>query len=272
MIMSKPSQPSGVSLVLSLLVMGAIGAVAVALSILILNEVGTTKGINNAMVGFYTAEASVEQAMWLVREGRRLGQDIDVVAQSLVGSGNLGGPGGDDRMAWVRRASSSSAAITFSLRKDESAFFDLYNPVGGNPPRKMSLQCGDCTNGPNIEVSWVGWEPSQGFGGMRKSFPFLFDGSVWAIVFDQGTNPTRFRMQIRAFDAEASNLTFRIYDINDPPSEILIPSQIEIEVSGTFPSGSSRSATQAIRANVPWLLPVSGLYSYVLFSEAALAK
>ena len=269
--MAKKNQ-TGISLVLAILIMGAVSAVAVTLSVLIINEVGTTKGINNAMKAFYAAESAIEQSTWIVREARRTGMTIDATVALLnqTNSGTLE----DTSATWARQATGENQSITVSLRKDESVFLDLYNPQpAGNPPYKIQCEYEENGAGNNLEITWSGWSTTDGFcPETTKVFGVQCDGATFLNLDTPLTcgNPTSYRVQLRAFDGPATNLTLSIFDLNQTPIEI--PSQVKIIANGTYTAGSSLSATQALRADVQWTLPVSGLFSYVLFSEQNLQK
>ncbi|MDP3964759.1 MAG: pilus assembly PilX N-terminal domain-containing protein [bacterium] len=261
---------SGVTLVLSLLILAVISAVAVSLSVLLFREIAATRAISFSIKSFYAAETGIEQGLWIVRDVRRSGGDISEAVAALTSPDN--GTLEDTRAVWTRTATDISEIITINLKQDESAFFDLYNsdsPI--LPPRFITLGYNECAGPTLIEATWTGWDPGSGFlGYSRKNFPVPCDGSIIPLEVDPGDTPTRFRLQLRAFDGAATNLTLEVLDETQTP--ILIPSEVQVKSVGVFPDGSGLAANQAIQANVPWLLPISGIFSYVLFSEENIEK
>ncbi|MDD5342631.1 MAG: hypothetical protein PHI73_04860 [Patescibacteria group bacterium] len=263
---------AGVTLVLSLLVLTVVTAVATALSILIINEVLNTRGITSSVKSFYGAEVGIEQGLWLVQKARRDGTSIEDAANLLAGGQQLSDP----RVQWTRLAEVKSESITINLRKDESAFFELYTPddqigMGVGPPSELSITFEECAAGPTkVEATWTGWKAGVGFfEPSYKSYPIPCNGTSISLE-DPINDPERFRLQLRAFDGAATKLTFVVKD--EAHTIINLSSQIKITVTGEYPSGSLTSSSQAIEAKVPWLIPISGIFSYAVFSEEDIIK
>ncbi len=264
----KKSQ-SGITLVLSLLIIAAVTAVAVAISVLIINEVIGTRGITYSVKSFYASETAIEKGLWLLRDYRRRGETIEDTIDALNGDGS--GALQDARVTWQRQATNISEDVSVNIRKDESVFFDLYDTDGIHKPRSVNISTPDC--GPtNIQLAWTGWAPGTGYYDRTwKNFPAPCNGSVdIPLEYNPSEDPERFRLQIRAFDGAATDLTLVVKDELD---QILdIASTIQMTAVGVFPDGSVLSASQAIQASVPWILPISDIYSYVIYSEEDLTK
>ncbi len=260
---------SGITLVLALLTMAALTAVAVAVSVIILNEILSTRGINYSITSFYAAESGIEKSLWTLREQRRLGASIEDTATLLNGMTDTLT---DSRIKWEIEAIGQSEAITVNLRQDESAFFDIYDPDHLVLPTEMELTFDECAAGPTeVEASWTGWAPTADFFLNYTTKVFPVDCSPFVFQLDPNNDdPEHIRLQLRAFNGAATNLTFTVYDEGGQP--ISLSSTVQLTAVGKYPEGSALSAVQAIQAEVPWVLPISGIYSYVVYSEETLSK
>ena len=264
MIENIQKKQAGATLVLALLTMAAVIAVAVAISVLILNEIITTRGITYSIKSFYSAESATEQALWIVRDVQLGGGTIEEATTAIDA---MDGHLEDERVAWDRTATNRSESITVNLIQDESVFINVENPVeGGEDPYSFRIE--SCPMVANVEATWSGWNPASGFSDITyKQYPVACDTdyTIWKEI-----GQTIFRFQLRAFDAPVENKELIVETEGDVPIEI--PSEIQIISTGEYPDGNALSAAQAIQVNFPWLLPVSGVYSYVLFSDSELNK
>lgn len=264
------------TLVLALLIMSAITAVAVGLSVLLANETITTRGITFAVTSYYGSESAIESGLWVIKDSRQQGLDIDETITRLgTDIAPTSGQLTDPRVTWEREAASLSQSIEFDMGKDQSAFLQLFNPDLGqqtyaDAPRKIKLEW-TAGSGANVQLTWTGWDPLNGFAPNSGQIYPVSSGVLTDLtdLSNPANQPTRLYLQIRAFDDAVQNLVVTSYKNDGTPIDI--PSQIILTARGTFPQGAL-SSTQALSASVPWLLPVSGIYSYVLFSEDPLDK
>ncbi|MBU0707795.1 hypothetical protein KKG41_05490 [Patescibacteria group bacterium] len=264
MIKNFQKNQAGATLILAILTMAAITAVAVAISVLILNEVITTRGITYSVKSFYSAEAATEQALWKVRDVQLSGGTIEDAEAVIDG---MNGTLEDSRVSWERTAIHKKESISLNLVQDESVFLNVYDE-GGLVPGIFRIE--DCPLIANVEATWSGWDPALGFSDQTyKQYPVACD-TDYTITQPVGHNQNKFSFQLRAFDNSVVDKEFIIKTVAGVPIEI--PSEIQIISTGEYPKGGAYSAAQAIQVNFPWLLPISGVYSYVLFSDSELNK
>jgi hypothetical protein len=254
-----------VTLVSALLVMALISAIAIGLSVVVLSQVNTTRDINFAVSSYYSADSALDQGLWIIKQARRDNLDITSTLAKLTKTGALS----DARATWKRTAVAKNETVKFDLGAEQVVSVELYNPASAdyaNAPQKIKVAWTDPTGLANIQVSWVGWVPAGFVGGNGDFFPFPNDSVV---NISDSSRPTRIYLRIRAKDHGVTNLTVQSFKSDD--TLIDIPSQITLTVTGNFPTGAL-SSKQALSASVPWILPLSGLYSYVLYSEDPIDK
>lgn len=273
-----PNQ-NGATLVSALLIMSLITAIAVGLSVAIMNMVNTTRDINYSITSFYAADSALDQGLWTIKQARYDDLSIDDTLDKL---GRIGNPDvdtlSDPRAAWKRTAVTANETVKFDLGTEQSVVVELYNPISGVPadaPQKIQLWWHDSSGLAKVQVSWVGWTQGGFNGGNGDFFPYPStcdasgDCTGDIVNVNDPALPTRIYLRIRAKDHGITNLT--VQSLKGDGTVIDIPSQIVLTVIGEYPTGII-SSKQALSAAVPWLVPVSGLYSYVLYSETALNK
>jgi hypothetical protein len=265
----------GVTLVSSLLIMALMTAIAIGLSVVILNQVNSTRDINYAVSSYYSADSSLDQGLWIIKQARRDSLTIDQTLDMLGRSGTpITGALTNPLATWKRTAITQNETVKFDLGKEQTASVELYNPNSpdyAEAPQSIEVSWNDPTGIAKVQVSWVGWDAS-GFlnsGGQSYPAPNCSAGCTRTNIQDPPNQPLRTYLRIKAKDAAVTNLTVKSF--KGDGSAIDIPSQIKLTVTGEFPTGTI-SSKQALSASVPWLIPISGLYSYVLYSEDAIDK
>jgi Tfp pilus assembly protein PilX len=264
---------NGVTLVSALLVMALVSAIAIGLAVTILNHVNTTRDINYAVSAFYSADSSLEQGLWIIQQARRDNLSLQETLAKLNAEGSLDPEAvPNPKTVWKRTAAEKNETVSYDLGAEQEASVELYNPDQLTPgytdaPQYIKVSWVDPTGQAKVQVSWIGWVANGGYiGGNGQFYPY--DNGTTVNIVDPAL-PTRIYLRIKAKDGGVANLTVESFKYDG--SQIDIPSQIALTATGEFPAGGI-SSKQALSASVPWLLPISGLYSYVLYSEDPINK
>jgi hypothetical protein len=261
----------GASLVSALLVLALVTAIAIGLSVVIMNQVNTTRDITYAMSSYYAADSSLDQGLWIIKQGRWDNLSLDGVA-GVLDKLNTTGTLSNSNAKWKRTAVKLNETVKFDLGTEQSATVELYNPdnptVFSDAPQKIQVTWDDdIAHAEKVQVAWSGWDQDGFDAGNGQIYPYPRNDIVTLAVGSE--QPTRIYLRIKAKDYGVTNLSVKSYKLNG--NAINIPSQIKLTVTGQFPDGSITSK-QALGASVPWLVPISGLYSYVLYSSDSLNK
>lgn len=270
----------GIALVYVLLIVFLITAIAITISIIIINELRLTRTASDATLAYYAAESGIERGLYTVK---RLRTDGTQTLQSAVGV--IQGLG-DSLSNTTRYDNSESAAQSAIIQNQfiaqdrfiQADYYDFENPL--NPVQiTESLVISNAGNNPFswAEVSWVAWDEHGTLGesaGARKIIGPTDLTIGWTIpdldTFD-AIDPRGYRIRIKALFGDLSSVTVTPYDQPNGAAGggaiVDLPSLIEIKSIG-----EKSSLKQALTATIPWKIPLFGLYDYVLFSEGELLK
>jgi len=302
--------PSGSTLLLSILTMAAILAVAIGLSVLILDEVQSSGRLGDSIVSFHAAESGIEEGLWRVQQKRLAGATLESALDSLQddAAGLPRQTFATTGSAWERSAVGYDQAISIDeLERDRSVFFQIFADPSepAKTPGYLNVEWNQAASSTNaqVEVTLIGWDPSQGFSDKPQKVILQTDTVIdlTSLYVADGKIYDYFQVQFRALAAsdesagDIQGLFIQVFDgtlfgcddgdVNGPPNGtgppdgliddvcvVKIPNTIRITSVGNHPANSLRSAHQAIEATILWKPPISGLYSFVLFSECRIVK
>jgi hypothetical protein len=242
-----------------------------------MNQVNTTRDINFAVSSYYAADSSLDQGLWIIKQARWNGDTIDDTLLKLgkpAPGAPVEGTLTDTRAKWKRTAVTLNETVKFDLDAEQSATVELYNPPPApqdyaNAPQVINVTWDDdLAHAEKVQVAWIGWDTDGFDAGNGQIYPYPRGDNVTLAAGSE--QPIRIYLRIKAKDYGVTNLTVKSYKI-DGVTPINIPSQIKLTVTGEYPGGTITSK-QALGASVPWLVPISGLYSYVLYSSDPLTK
>jgi Tfp pilus assembly protein PilX len=290
----------GVTLILALMVMSAIVAVGITIAAIVVFQTKVNSVVTQSHQGYYIAESGMEQALNIVST-LRSGSMSDAITAlntwSTPTEGTTGQTpdGGNFRLDLsLSRVESSGTSQPGELKQNHSTYIELYNVdssltvLSAAPQLCVYADGVDTTHDEVLEVSWVGWTTLSG-GTFNVSSPQKV--LVGYLQFNNGACPipgttyngasipitqfypafngtfAGFRIRITALqptnngNGDVKNLT-----IYTQPS---VTSQLRLKTtSATTLSGQQ----QALIAIVPWAVPLSSLFDFVIFSEQTLVK
>lgn len=282
---------------MALLATASVLAVAIALSILIIREVQSSGRIGQSVIAFHAAESGIEEGLYRTKTLRLSGATIETALEELdtdTTSVTVAQRLDESVSLWNRTADADVDTITVQrLPEDQSTFYQIFNnDVTGNPPRWIAVSWSS-EDLVRLEVTWIGWDATTGFSDQVEKSIVNYDSAGANIKLEvqletlTGIVPTFFdyyEVQFRTLNdggytgtaADIQNLTIQAFD-NDPSTcaldcQIPIPSSIRITSVGEHPRISVEKSKQALRADIAWNPPLSGLYSFVLFSECLITK
>lgn len=302
MINQLSKQNKGSVLLYSLLVISLITAIAIIISVIVVNEIQQTSAASNGIQAYYAAESGIEKGLHTVKILRNdPTADLD---QAVTDIGNFADDNFENKAKFKNIQTDSVTAKVVNREVKENDYiqidyYDVNNPL--NPTTKVvGITVKNSGDNPATwaEVSWTAWD-SNGVLGTSTSAKKIIgptdlakvDG--WPInnldVFEAdplplGTgfdgDPVGYRVRIKALkaiptaigDGDLSSLTVIPYDNTPPPlgtgDEVVdLPTQLVIKSVG-----ERNNFKQSLTAIVPWNLPLFGLYDYVIYSEGDILK
>lgn len=259
----------GSALLLAMLVMAAILTVSTATSTLVLNEIQQSLFLDHSIVAFYGAESGLERGLFEARK-----KDFDEVALNNL-TADL-----PNQASYRLLAEGSEDIIYASLSPDDSFQLDLYDPNSLsaliNPIRSIRLSWEGA--GSWLEVKWTPWTTAGILDNPQGVY--LSQVSSPVIIPLYNSSAYLYRMRLIARKAAVANLEITAYNLIDPVAacqplttcQVPIPGRVAIKAIGEYPAGSANASRQALSATMPIKSPLSGLYDYVLYSEAEIKK
>lgn len=274
-------QRSGAVLLLSLLMMAAIVASTIGVSILITSDFNQSRTTEQFVRATLAADAGIERGLAVIQAGR-LAATLDNTVS--VASGTL-----DSAQSTAFDSSSSSTLTTqtavtapgsavapppLTIPYNQTATFDVLKTPAGVYPGKLTIHAD--VNQNRLRVVWAVINRSgtagQGFtdlvgtaysGGATAIVDLLnvfSEGSNSPLPFD-GTSTLGYRIYITALDQNVSNLVVQPTD-SSGATPLSLYSTIQLQAVGR---ASEAVATKQV--TVLWQRPTSGVFSYVLFTE-----
>ncbi|MFA6304448.1 MAG: hypothetical protein WCV73_01270 [Patescibacteria group bacterium] len=268
--MLKKFTQSGSALLLAMLIMSSVVTASVATSRLVLNEVLQSVQLDKAVVAFYAAESGIERGLYQARK-----QDFDAAVFGQISS-TL-----PNESSYQLVAKDNENVLYASLLADESYQVDLFDPGSLNGLTNSIKSLGISWEGVGswLEIKWTPWTTS----GTLDTPKSVYISQVSSPYYLQLYNSTAYlyRVRIIARNAAATNIAITAYSNVDPVAncqapnpacQVVLPARIVLKSLGEYPVGSLSASRQAILATMPQKSPLSGLYDYVLYSEAEIKK
>jgi len=294
----------GAVLLLSVLIMASLTAIAGGIAAFIMTDLRSNQNIDFGIQAYYQAESGLESGLNVVKKKRNTGVcsndatkscqvDTDCptsppgicqysnFSQTLVDAAVI--PSGITSRVI---ATGVSRQVIPDLPKDQSVQFNIYNPDvfstdTGIKSISFTGKATGATTDAWLEVTWSGWDSNGTF--FDQTTKELISGCGFQPVVSCGTNtaklinlqatasPTEliaFQVRVKAILGDVSNITVDAYGGSDGVTKIPLPAS-HIAIKSTSAVGQSQTALSAV---VPWRLPASGLFDFVLFSEETIKK
>jgi hypothetical protein len=247
---------------LALVMMTTILLAGLGVGIVVMEGLRRSADTDAAMTAYYAADAGVERQLYELRKR-------SATVGSLQGlSGTFSNGSG-----WAAASSTYLQALSktfFLIPEDDFQFVDLFDPdniaaAAGVGRVDWSWQAGPDCGGtpPTIEMGYAQWLASGSV--LPQDFRIIQGLTPAGMVTP--LDPLRgYRLRFRPKGCSASALRVEV-----SPGAAYAPQTFPGDiVAGAI--GSYRRATQAITVQVPRQDVLSGLFSFVLFSECQLIK
>ncbi|MBI2426600.1 MAG: pilus assembly PilX N-terminal domain-containing protein [Candidatus Kerfeldbacteria bacterium] len=274
------SDNRGVVLLISLMIMALVTISGLYLANVIINSIKSTRETGQAITSYYVAESGMERVLYVATQSRLQKRTINQV-DTAIQTENNGDPFGrafaiGDADYEIEGAydDTKKEVVTY-LPKNQTFALDLFDTdsrqnFADTRVRKVRLNWKPIDGLEWVEVSWVGWDAS---GAMSLSEKRVFakadlDQNPLGIIVDiSGVNQyVAARLHIKALRSGVNDLRIETLDASN--QKVSIPrSRMTITATGSF-----ESAKQALTADIPWVLPLSPLFDYAIFSESPLVK
>lgn len=221
--------------------------------------------VDKSVSAYYMADSGVERQLY---EVRKVGTPVDQVS-GLASSY----PNGS---SWKYDGSYATATQKLISTVATTSFevVDLFNPDAVGPANIDTVTL-NWSNGPdcgsnyaNVEVGYAEWNLSgsilpSDYTIKRKDNLLVTGPADQSLAIS--LNPNRaYRLRISALRCKAANIQVRTTLAGAPQG---FPGDITLAAEGTY-----QGATQKIAVTMPKLDVLSGLFSYVIFSECTLLK
>ncbi|MFA5069881.1 MAG: hypothetical protein WC528_01230 [Patescibacteria group bacterium] len=284
MFSSVKKNTKGVTLLLSMLIMTTVVAVAIGVSVLIINEYQFSSNVDHAITAFYAAESGLETKLATIKTDRDVaGQTLATTLGDMTGSGSLVDIPNNWSSGWQTTAESTADYLLGHLKANEKVTIDLFDlenfgSAGGGVDRATINWRDDCSgNGLANGNGWLkvsetsltaggGSDPATGATNPYENiYPCGSAVSCNPIDYSHLSVNNNYRLAVTPIYCDAIFLKVNAYDNANNAKKI--SNRILLKSRGTY------STSQIVlTANVPWQLPAAGIFDFVLFSELIIEK
>ncbi|MDZ7798031.1 MAG: hypothetical protein U5L76_00250 [Patescibacteria group bacterium] len=264
----------GVTLLLSLIIMMNVVAIAIGLSMLIINLYQFSAHLDHAYVAYYAAESGMETQLLEIKNSRADDLDLNSDVMPAITNDNnivLAESGG----RWdTSQSTASQDYLLDSLEQNKSTSFD----VEGAHSIKLTWN-DDCQGDSWLEYSFVPWQndlPSTNPSDWKKNSSgqdFVFPCEENQNLCETSTknlpnNLLNYTISITPLYCDVSNLKVKAYSRPDLGGDLLnLSNRIYLKSVGSY-----HDSQKALAASIPYRLPPQGIFNFVLFSEQTIEK
>lgn len=242
---------------LALVITTAILLSGVTLGITVIESLRRSVEMDDSMISYYAADAGIEKQLYEVRKN-------DATITSL---GEMSGTFSNSS-SWEAADSSrfltTTVKIFSSLDEGEFQFVDLYDPDALDAAANIGKVTWTWSGGCEVELGYAEWNTGSG----------MVIPNEFTIVFGIGGSGTQnlnaaraYRLRFRAKGCTATNLQVQVFPTSGSSVPVSFPGDITIASDGSY-----KRTKQAIAVTMPRLDVLSGIFSYVIFSECTLFK
>ncbi|MFZ2803729.1 MAG: hypothetical protein WA001_00750 [Patescibacteria group bacterium] len=228
---------------------------------------GSQRAVNTdqSVAAYYMADSGIERQLYEVRKDNQTAAYVSTLGGSYFNGGS-----------WVSSGSYlPTTSKKFSYVATSSfAVIDLFDPddLSSKPGiSKMTVTWAkdpSCA-GPqsNIEVSYAYWTIVGGVPQLPSSNDYVVlpkngTGTITVNTLDPNSS---YRVRLKASDCAAINVNVALADASGNPKAF--PGDLTLGAQGTY-----GAASQKIAVTMPKLNVLSGVFSFVIFSECTLVK
>lgn len=240
---------------LALLITFTMLLAGIGIGIVVLEGSQRARDTDQSVSAYYMADSGVEKQLYEIRKNNQTLAYVETVSSTYPNAG-----------AWVSTAGieQTTQKVIPSVSDTDFSVVDLFDPDN------LSAAAGIDT----IRISWTGSAQLEvGYAQWASGSTVIWpsdDSYVIQLGFSPGMALTSldpnhaYRIRLRAVNGTASNVTVQVYRGGALQP---FPGDITLGAEGTY-----GRATQKITVTMPKLDVLSGLYSYVVFSECQLLK
>ncbi|MFH1366923.1 MAG: hypothetical protein ABIH38_02945 [Patescibacteria group bacterium] len=274
----------GVTLFLSLLIMSTVVAVAIGVSVLIINQHEYSTNVDHSILAFYAAETGLEAKLAVIKTNRdALAETLSSTVTDMDGSSLLSFEG-TNLGNWQTTASPSEKYALSHLKMNEKITIDLFDPnalSGGGGVESIKINWRDNCLGQGVvagsgwlKLSYVSLANTGGFDATTNPYENIYPCALSNYACTERNNTTflagnYYRLIITPLYCDIDYLKVSAFS-NDSASagaEKDISNRISLKSTGTY-----ENSKIALSASIPWILPSQGIFDFVLFSEEIIEK
>lgn len=281
----------GVSLLVALLVMSVVVAIGITVSTVVIFQVKVNSVVFQGHQNYYIAESGIEYGLNVLKEKKSGSLSTALSSIQTV----VPFPGGIPTQADLTQSAglSGGSTVPTELKENTSAYIELYDV--DDSLQALTLQTpilcvfGDSTDGNNnevMEITWIAWSTGLEISNPQKALVSYSDFSN--PILCGGSNQGGYSVNLNNFypaftPAQLAGFRIRITALKPNGATILGDGDIKNFKVFTDPStlstqiqvksiSSNAGQTQALIASLPWSVPLSSFYDFVIFSEKSLSK
>jgi len=219
--------------------------------------------IDQSVSAYYMADSGVERQLYEVRKLDKTTAQLASLNENYPNQGSWTFYGG--YVTTTEKTVDSIATSSFEV-------LDIFNPdnVGAAGVDHLNITWtngADCTGGlqAGIEVGFAEWNISSG--SITPSDIFTIQRSApSSYAMTVPLDPTKaYRVRIKSLVCSAATVSAQTFDAGGFPKGF--PGDVTVSAEGTY-----GKATQKISVTMPKTNVLSGIFSYVIFSECTLLK
>lgn len=250
---------------LALILTAAILISAMGIGIVVMQGVEQARTMDKSIAAYYMANSGIELQLFGIRKDNRTLAD-------MAGASNAY-PNGTSWLSTTGYEQTGIKRIAY-LPEEELAFIDLFDPddiSAGSNAAKVSISwlAGDDCGAeiPEFEAAYAEWE----FSGGGITWPADSNYTLWP--FDPSSpmdispldTANAYRLRLRPFHCSVKDVQISMYDAGG--AQLDYPGDIVLASEGTY-----EGTTQKLSVSMPRQDVLSGIFSYILFSEQQLCK
>ena len=294
----KIHKPSGMSLLLTVIILASILAGIVGIAVLIIRELQLSRNVNHSIYAYYAAESGVERGLYDILDQRRLGNNLGGAIGALTDNSGLfdqelstsGNRASWDTIEAEKKPFDMEVSV---LNQNQSVQFSLFDPDNFSEPDVSSPngvykakinwnypEEADSESRVEItvfEIDKTSGETCQTVKKERWQNPNLPVGYYILDVNDLVPDPPCPGLTNDVYQVRVKAINDKIYNFELIPyseEEVQLTGDENGIVSGIWLKsvGKFSKTKQAILMQIPWNLAASGFLDYVIFSEEQFLK
>ncbi|MDF1496589.1 MAG: hypothetical protein P1P90_00835 [Patescibacteria group bacterium] len=256
---------SGNIVALALILTSAILISAIGVGIVVMQGVEQSRNMDKSVAAYYMANSGIELQLFGIRKDNRTLTDMAAAASVY--------PGGTSWESTTGLEQTGVKRISY-LPEEELAFIDLFDPddiSSTSNAARVSISwlagsdCGAKT--PQFEAAYAAWEFSGGGITWPADSNYMiqpFDAISPMDIAPLDTSKS-YRLRLRPFNCSVQDVQITLYDIGNNQIDYL--GDIVLGSEGTY-----QGTTQKLSVSMPRQNILSGIFSYIVFSEQQLCK